>query len=140
MSHPGGAVIARVLLALCAVLIVGWLVVLERDYRLQVRTHSAVTPAAVDRSIDDLERSRLLNPDRAPDFQRALFYLGQGDWRRGAALAQDTLRSEPDNLNGWNSLRLITAPHDRALALRAIANLRRLDPIGTRGLTLAPPR
>ncbi len=131
----GAAIAIRAAVTVVAVLVVGWLVVLERDYRLQTRAITQTGALGPARSADDLNRARFLNPNRDPDFLRALVIVGQGQYQSGKAIITSALRDEPDNLSGWNTLRLISlGGRDPASERLAIANLQRLDPIATQPL------
>lgn len=130
----GAAIAIRAAVTVVAVLVVGWLVVLERDYRLQTRALAETGTRGPARAAEDLDRARFLNPDRNPDFLRALVIVSHGQWQQGKAIMTSALREEPDNLSGWNSLRLLSHGRDPAAERLAIANLQRLDPIGSQPL------
>jgi hypothetical protein len=130
----GASIGIRAAVAVVALLVVGWLAVLERDYRLQTRAITETGARGQARSADDLDRARFLNPDRNPDFLRALVIVGQGQYQQGKAIITGALRDEPDNLSGWNTLFLISSGRDPASVRLAIANLARLDPIGAQPL------
>ena len=137
----GATIGIRAAVAVVALLVVGWLAVLERDYRLQTRALTQTGKLGPARAADDLDRARLLNPDRTPDFLRAVVIVGQGQYPQGKTLITSALRDEPDNLTGWNSLRLISlGGRDPASERLAIANLQRLDPIGAQPLVAGQRR
>jgi tetratricopeptide (TPR) repeat protein len=129
-------VLARVCVALVAVAVLGWLGVMERDARLQARGLEAASrldvagnPARAEASF---RGARLLNPDTAPDLSRALVHRAAGRQREAAALVEDVLRREPDNLTAWSVLYTMTRGRDAAAARRALAARRRLDPVNAR--------
>jgi hypothetical protein len=127
--------------ALIAVGLIGWLVVMERDSRLYDRGVAASgqldDPATVDRAEADLRAARLLSPDRTPDIWRGLVLWNAG--RPGArALLEDVVRAEPDNLSAWTALGWV-AGGDEALERRVSAEMRRLDPLSG-GRRPPPPR
>jgi tetratricopeptide (TPR) repeat protein len=129
-------VVARACVALVAVAVLGWLAVMERDARLLARGVEALQPGSspgeLERAEADLRRARLLNPDTAPDVNRALLYRARGEAERAAATLEDVLRREPDNLVAWAVLGLLARGRDEPAVRRALAAQRRLDPINAR--------
>jgi predicted Zn-dependent protease len=128
--------VARLAVAVVALAAVGWLAVLERDQRLLSSGSAAggrlSTPGSYARGDRDLRAARLLNPDSAPDYTRAILYRGAGRFRASSALLEDVLRREPDNLQAWALLYQFSAGRDPASAQRALAARRRLDPLNAR--------
>jgi predicted Zn-dependent protease len=128
---------ARAGTAAVTVAVLAWLGVMERDVRLRARGVAAAgqlrRPADVARAEADLRGARFLNPDTAPDVDRAVLYLGVGRPRQAAALLEDVVRQEPQNRIAWAVLYGATRGRDPAAAGRALAALRRLDPINARG-------
>ena len=110
---------ARVGVALVAVVALVWLSAMERSARLQARGGEAA-----------LRDARLLNPDTTPDVRRAFLYQGTGRPEEAAALLEDVLRREPENLDAWGLLYAFTRDRDPATARRALAAGERLDPLG----------
>jgi predicted Zn-dependent protease len=127
---------ARVSLALVAVLVLGWLGVMERDARLQQRGVEAAGRLSVAGNVARAEAAfrdaRLLNPDTTPDVGRALAYLGAERRTEATAVLEDVLRREPENLTAWGVLFNVARKGDPATAARAIAARRRLDPVSAR--------
>jgi tetratricopeptide (TPR) repeat protein len=125
--------VARVAVAVVAVLVLGWLVVLERDRRLEARASETsariIQPGNFERSESDFEAARLLNPDVNPDLKRAYLYLGAGRVEQAAGVIEDVVRREPDNLAAWAALYTISRERDPAAARRALEARRRLDPL-----------
>lgn len=119
--------ISRILVAFAAVAVLGWLVVMERDERLQERGVATSNPA-------DLEAARLWNPDTTPDLRLAFVALGRGRRAEAQAVLEDLVRREPDNIFAWGALLNVTRGVEPAVARTALMQLRRLDPLG------APPR
>jgi tetratricopeptide (TPR) repeat protein len=126
---------ARAGLVAVAVLVLGWLAVMERDLRLQRDGVAALRPGASPARLAgaerDLERARLLNPDPAPDVSLALLYRARGEEARALAAIEDVVRREPDNLTAWATLGLLGRDDD-ALRARFEAALRRIDPVNAR--------
>jgi len=126
----------RVAVALVAVLVLGWLAVMERDTRLQERGIKASgrlgvagNEARADKAFRD---ARFLNPDTTPDLGRAVMYLARERRPEAAALLRDVVRREPDNVTAWSVLYVVTRERDPAAARRALAQRRRLDPLAAR--------
>jgi hypothetical protein len=123
----------RALVAVIALLAIGWLAVMERDARLYERAIAAGgrlnDPGTSVRAEADMRGARLLNPDRSPDLGRVVILVVTG--RRPAArrLAEDVVSAEPDNLSAWVALRFADGGRDPALERRVDAALRRLDPL-----------
>jgi hypothetical protein len=114
----------------------GWLIVLERDTRLQARaaatSRAGASPAALKVAARDLRAARLLNPDSTPDVALAAVERATGDDRRAMETIESVLRREPDNLTAWAILRAFAARSDPAGVERALAARRRLDPLSAR--------
>jgi uncharacterized membrane-anchored protein len=121
--------VARLAVVLVAIVVLAWLVVMERDARLQARGLGHVRARQSAPAYNDLRRAGFLNPDSTPKLSRALILFGQGESRRAAALLEDVLRHEPKNISAWGELYVITKKGDPATARRATAALRRLDPL-----------
>jgi predicted Zn-dependent protease len=125
---------ARAVVVAVAVLVLGWLAVMERDERLQARGVRAAQDARANfaGADADFRDARLLNPDSAPDVSRAFLYQRVGRAAQAAELLQDVVRREPDNLSAWALLATFTSERDPATARRARAQVRRLDPVRAR--------
>jgi predicted Zn-dependent protease len=122
---------ARVAVAVVAVAVLAWLVTMERDLRLRATGLHAARSQQLDRAERDLRASRLLDPDTAPDLTLAFVAQARGRNRSAIAQIQDVLRREPDNLGAW-ALLYRFGQGDPALAARALAARRRLDPVNAR--------
>jgi hypothetical protein len=118
-------VVARASVAVVAAVVLAWMAIMERDERL-------LQQAVKTRVEADFRGARLLNPDTGPDVGRALVYHGRGRGRDAQALLGSVVRREPDNLTAWGLLYLISREADPAVAQRALAARRRLDPLGAR--------
>jgi hypothetical protein len=125
-------VVARVGVAVVAVLVIGWLGVMERDERLVQRGVKASSAGEAARAEQAFRDARLLNPDSAPDVLRSFLYVGTDRRAEAQALAEDVLRREPDNLTAWVVLFRISRGTDPATERRALAARRRLDPVNAR--------
>jgi hypothetical protein len=126
-------VVARVCVVLVAVVVLGWLAVMERDTHLEARGAAAIRPGAstatLTRAEADLKDSRLLNPDAQPDVDLALLYRARGEIDRASATIEDVVRREPDNLVAWGVLAVLARGRDSAAFARAVKASERLDPL-----------
>jgi predicted Zn-dependent protease len=125
--------VRRLAVAIAAVLVLGWLAVMEYDTRRQARGVTAAQARDFDRADRDFRAARALNPDTTPDVNRAFLLQAAGRRDQAVALLEDVLRREPDNLNAWGVLFQFTRDQDPATADRARAARRRLDPLSARG-------
>jgi hypothetical protein len=130
------SVAARVAVGLVAVLVLGWLAVMERDTRLHERGVKASGRLDVAgneaRALAAFRAARFLNPDTTPDIGRAVLHLARERRPEAAAVLRDVLRREPDNVTAWSVLYGVTRESDPATARRALAARRRLDPLAAR--------
>lgn len=127
--------IARVAVAVLAVVVIAWLGVMVRDRHVQqsgVAATKAKDPGHVARAESDFRSARLLNVDSTPDLARALLYQGIRQPARSAALAEAILRREPENLAAWGQLLVVSRGRDPATVQRALAAILRLDPLAFR--------
>jgi predicted Zn-dependent protease len=119
-----------------AVVVLGWLVVTERNTHLQERGIEASgrlgVPGNEARADAAFRAARFLNPDTTPDVGRAVMYLARERRPAAARLLRDVLRREPDNLTAWTVLYAVTRQSDPATARRALAARKRLDPLAAR--------
>jgi hypothetical protein len=126
-------VAARVVIGVVAVVVLAWLAVMERDARLQARGVKAAgqlrVPGNFARAESDLLDARLLNPDTTPDLARAVLYQAAQRPEQAAALVENVLRREPENLAAWSFLLAVERGRDSAAVARAVAARRRLDPV-----------
>ena len=128
--------VARVAVGVIAVLVLGWLVVQERDTRLHASGVAVVqrggSAATLARAEDDLRRATLLSPDTRPDLDRALLLRAQGKTGEALALARSVVAREPDNLVAWGIAGVLARGHDAGAERAARAALKRLDPVSAR--------
>jgi len=126
----------RALVAVVAVLVIAWSAVLLRDTRLQEHatelTQTSREAGVLDQAVRDYEAAGFLNPDPAPDAGRALALQLQRRAREAVAVTEDVVHREPENLNAWRLLSLLTIELDPARSRQAAARARALDPLGTR--------
>ena len=135
----------RLALVGIALLILAWLAIALRDVRAQEEGREIVSdslkalargdieradPVQLERAGRLLEDARLLNPDVSPLVDRGnqLFLAGRVD--EAIDRLQEVVRREPDNVEAWARLTIAAEERDPALAARARAEARRLDPRG----------
>ena len=123
----------RLAVAVVAVLVIAWLAVMERSVRRQADGLAAAQSHRFAAADDDFRAAGTLNPSTAPDVSRALLYQRAGRHARAAALLEDVVRREPDNLTAWGLLYTFTKDQDPATAARALSARKRLDPVSARG-------
>jgi hypothetical protein len=127
---------ARVLLALSAVLVIGWVGVLLRNYEIgrDAAFHAFFSPeksqAGRARDLDRLDDAQLLDPNTYWKIARANSQLASGDLRGAEAAAERLVRAEPENIFAWGTLLRATERSDPARAREAAAAIRRLNPLG----------
>jgi hypothetical protein len=126
----------RVVVAVLAVAVIGWLAVMERDARLYDRAIAAGgkldRPATIARAESDLQDAKWLNPDRAPDLARVVVLVTTGRRNAAVAVAEDVVRAEPDSVSAWDALEYADGGRDPAIQRRVDAALARLDPLSRR--------
>ena len=127
------AMLARVVLALVAVLVLAWVGVLLRDERIgqsaadRVLYGPPLPPDEFARQLERLEDAELLSPDSRWAEARAGFLLRR-DQPAAARAAEALLRDEPANIDVWVTLYEATKKSDPRRAAQALAEIRRLDP------------
>jgi hypothetical protein len=131
--RPPRTVVARALLAVVAVLLIGWFSVLARNYSLgtdasdRVVSDPGMSAAEWAEVMDDFERARLLDPSSDWSLVAAQYQLLRDD-RAALELAEDVLRTEPDNLSAWWVVIRAARDIDPARWREARAAVDRLNP------------
>ena len=127
------ATVARGLVALLAVALIAWFGLLARNHAIGTSASSRVVSdpgmgaADWERTMDDLDRADLLDPSSQWRLVRAQYLLLR-DRRAAMAVADDVLRSEPDNLGAWWVVLRAARGIDRARWREAASEIRRLNP------------
>jgi predicted Zn-dependent protease len=127
----------RVLLAVCAALVLAWVGVLVRDHYVgqsgaeKLLFDTKLSEGEFQSNLAKLEDARFLNPSTTPELARAEYYLFRGRPRAAARVVEDLLRSEPENADAWRLLWRATRDTDPARAREAAAALRRLNPLAS---------
>jgi hypothetical protein len=130
---PSRATLARGLLALLAIVLIAWFAVLARNHEIATSASSRVVSepgmgaADWERAMDDLERADLLDPSSQWSLVRAQYLLLR-DRRAALKVADDVLRSEPDNLAAWWVVLRAARELDRQRWREAGAQIERLNP------------
>jgi hypothetical protein len=125
-------VIARAVVAVVAVAVIAWLGAMERDTRLLARAGDAATARDYAAAERDLRDAGALTADTTADVRRAFLLQGTRRGDAARALLADVVRREPDNLTAWGLLLTFARDADPAVAARARAQVRRLDPLRAR--------
>ena len=132
-AAPSRTILPRVLIAVVAILLIGWFVVLARNYSIaydasrRIVEHPAMNAAEWRRTMDDFDRAHLLDPSSDWSMVQAQYeLLRQPD----AAIrrADKVLRHEPDNLAAWWVILRATQGRDPARHREALAAVNRLNP------------
>jgi hypothetical protein len=131
-------VLARALLALVAVIVLAWVGVLLRNYELgkdaAVRAFfgpKLSTPER-QRDLDRLDDAQLLDPNAYWKVARANYQILDGDLRGAQRSAERLVSDEPQNVFAWSTLLQATRRTDPQRARQAVAEIRRLNPLGVR--------
>jgi hypothetical protein len=132
-AAPSRTMLARVLIAVVAILLIGWLVALARnnsiatDASRRIVANPAMSDADWRRAMHDFDRAHLLDPSTDWSLIQAQYELLR---EPGAAIrrADRVLRNEPDNLNAWWVILRAARDRDPARYREAVAAVRRLNP------------
>lgn len=132
-NDPG--VLPRVLLAVCAALVLAWVGVLLRDHYVGDSAANALlfqpgmSDGEIRHNLDQLQDSGFLNPSSTADLARAQYLLFHGQPRAAARVAEELVRSEPRNADAWQLLLSATRDTDPARSQEAAAELKQLNPL-----------
>jgi Flp pilus assembly protein TadD len=117
---------------------VAWLAVglrneLLLDRAQEVSLRADPSPEEIEAALADSRDGELLNPDWAePEGLRATLRIRTGDERAAHASLTEIVRREPDNVQAWALLALVSRRIDPPLATRAARRVRELDPVNAR--------
>jgi Flp pilus assembly protein TadD len=122
-----------VALAAAAWLALGLRNELVLEHAQEVSLSAAPSPSELATALADADDARLMNPDWAePEGLRAtLFIRGQRNQEAFDSL-REIVRREPENLQAWALLSLVSRQIDPELATRAARRVRELDPVNAR--------
>jgi hypothetical protein len=127
--------VIRAALAVASVAAIAWLAILFRDSLLidhvtKLANDASATPAQLAHGLAQAKQARLLNPDRSvPLSWEAEMHLRQNDQLAGVRTYQRLVAAEPQFADAWFLIAARAQSFDPALAARARAALKRLDPL-----------
>ena len=104
---------------------------LERAQEVSLR--ASPSASEIEAAAGDSRDAELLNPDWAePEGLRATLDIRRMRNREAYASLRRIVRREPDNLQAWALLSLVSRSIDPPLASRAARRVRELDPVNAR--------
>jgi hypothetical protein len=121
-------------IALVAVALVTWSVVLWRDERIgsaavdRILRNPDLSEPAWAREVRNLRDAELLNPSTSWAIARAGALLQRGRPGAAARVIEDVVEREPDNVEAWLLLHRVMRGRDPERAAEARAAIRRLNP------------
>jgi hypothetical protein len=127
------ALAVRIALAIVAVLLMAWSVVLFRDERIgreaegRVLHEPRMSQSEWARSLAQLRQAELLNPGTEWDTLRAAALVLR-DKRAALRVADSVVSREPENLNAWIVVLNATRGRDARRSAQAVAQIRHLSP------------
>jgi cytochrome c-type biogenesis protein CcmH/NrfG len=129
-------ILQRVIVVVAAVLAVAWLAVSYGNARVIRHAQVAAadphaTPAAIESALRDVRGSRPLDPSRTESLSyEAALEIRAGRLDDARRVYEEIVRREPDTPEAWLVLSKLTAKSDPARSAAALAQVRRLDPLG----------
>jgi hypothetical protein len=132
-AAPSRAILPRVVIAVVAILLIAWLLVLARNYSigynasLRVVDDPGMSAADWRQTMHDFERTHVLDPSSDWSLIQAQYELLR-DPDAAVRRADNVLRHEPDNLAAWWVILRATQGRDPARYRQAEAAVKRLNP------------
>jgi hypothetical protein len=127
------AMVGRAVLVTLSLVMIAWVAVMLRDVRLAEAGRKTLfgtpTPTQAARAFDQLREAELLNPDTAPQVDRARYWIIQGRPRRTLAALNPVVADEPENYGAWTFLWGAAGAVDRPRAAEARAQILSLNPL-----------
>ena len=126
------------MLAAVAVAAIAWFSVTLRNETTLDRVQDlslsrAPTPDEIEAALEDAKDAEFLNPDWAePEGLRATLNIRRRHDRAAYDSLREIVRREPENLQAWALLSLVSRRLDPPLAERAARRVRELDPVNAR--------
>ena len=126
--------IARAVLAVAAVLAIAWFAVTWHDAHRIAHAMAATTAphpsrALLESGLAAARSAGALNPDRTTGLTyEVTLDVKLGRYQPALAAVKRLVALEPENAESWAFLSGFSAQRDPALAARALAQVRRLDP------------
>jgi predicted Zn-dependent protease len=128
--------VQRILILVVAVLALAWLGVSYGNAR-QIRHAQIVaadphaTPAAIESALRDARSAHTLDPSRTESLSyAAALEIKAGRLDEARKLYEQIVRREPDSPEAWVVLSKLTQQSDPARSAQAVAQAKRLDPLG----------
>lgn len=104
---------------------------LDRAQKVSLR--ASPSPAEIESALADARDAELLNPDWAePEGLRATLEIRARRERPAYDSLTEIVRREPENVQAWALLALVSRRIDPPLAARAARRVRELDPVNAR--------
>ncbi|HEX8743145.1 MAG TPA: hypothetical protein VF712_08415 [Thermoleophilaceae bacterium] len=134
----GRSLLQRLVVAVVALAAVAWFGVgLRNELMLEraqdVSLSASPGEAEIEGALADARDAELLNPDWAePEGLRATLNIRRRRNREAFDSLTEIVRREPENLQAWALLALVSRQIDPELAQRAAARVRELDPVNAR--------
>jgi predicted Zn-dependent protease len=131
----------RTAVLIVAVLAIAWLGVSYDNARLIHHAQVAAgdrkaTPAQIEAALADVRGAHTLDPSRTESLSyAAALEIRAGRLDEARKIYEDIVRREPDTAEAWAVLSKLTQRSDPARSAQALAQVRRLDPLG-----VPPPR
>ncbi|MGI8512789.1 MAG: hypothetical protein ACR2NH_09200 [Solirubrobacteraceae bacterium] len=131
--------VSRAVLLGLAIILAGWMAVgIRSAHREEVARHSTLLadPALPQRAIAGAHRTFArageLNPDSAPELDRASYDIRTRHPQDAIGVLQDVVAREPENINAWALLAQASGRSNPALTARARVRIHALSPLGAR--------
>jgi hypothetical protein len=137
------AVIVRCSLVACALVVAAWLALSLRNNHLQAEGRELLkygkkpTPAQLAHAESVLEKAQRFNADRGPELGEGLVLAAADRKEQGLRVVEGVLKDEPDNLDAWYYVYIVTP--DKRRAQQALAHMRELDPFAATRLRVGRP-
>jgi predicted Zn-dependent protease len=123
------AALLTVALAACAWFALGVRAAHDQDAATNLlNQHISLTAAQANEALSQISNAGVLNPDETLNILRAQVELHSGHPARAVAVAEEVVRSEPRNAEGWFILALVSRGKYAATGRLAHAHLRQLVP------------
>ncbi len=127
---------ARIALGVLVLAVLAWLALGLRNARLEADgarligdSPADASPARLAEARDDYRRAEKLSADTAPAVRVAGLENFTGHPREALERLRDVVRREPENFDAWFLMSSVAADIDPALAARARARARELNPL-----------
>jgi cytochrome c-type biogenesis protein CcmH/NrfG len=129
-------IVARALVLVVAALAIAWLAVSYGNARSIRHAQVAAadphaSPAEIESALRDVRSAHTLDPSRTESLSYvAALEIRAGRLDEAARVYEDIVRREPDTAEAWFVLSRLTQKSDPARSAQALAQAKRLDPLG----------